>query len=106
MPRTPKFVCRELGFNPNYEFSKAMHGKFENVISEEGLISARCDGSEKRLEECSLNVNNNCSGSIAEVICHGKTLPGDLIFIPSIHINFLYFRFSASTLSPMYQIWM
>ena len=61
-----KVVCRELGFNPNYEFSKAMHGKFVGVISEEGLISARCDGCEKRLEQCSLNVNNNCSGSIAE----------------------------------------
>ena len=98
-----KVVCRELGFNPNYEFSKAMHGKFEGVISKEGLISANCDGTEKRLEECSISVNNNCSSSIAEVICHSKILPDDLIFF---HIKLFYFRFSASKLSPMYKIWM
>ena len=60
MPRTPKLCAENWDSIQYYEFSKAMHGKFENVISEEGLISARCDGTEKRLEECSLSVNNNC----------------------------------------------
>ena len=87
-----KVVCRELGFNPNYEFSKAMHGKVEDVISEKGMISASCDGTEKRLEECSISVNNNCSVSIAEVICHGKIFADDLIFISYKIILFQIFR--------------
>ena len=88
-----KVVCRELGFNPEYEFSKADGNvpTWENTRSDnftlggvdihwrEGAYIATCDGSEQRLSECITRIRPSspeekdkvCSSS-ARVICHSK----------------------------------
>ena len=88
-----KVVCRELGFNPEYEFSKADGNvpTWENTRSDnftlggmdihwrEGAYIANCDGSEQKLSECITRIRPSsreekekvCSSS-ARVICHSK----------------------------------
>ena len=73
-----KVVCRELGFNPEYEFSKATFSSntlTKHVIKYLGIgriVSAKCNGEEKQLADC-VSPSENCHGGLAKVICHGKT---------------------------------
>ena len=73
-----KVVCRELGFNPEYEFSKAAFTSntlTKTIIKYLGIgriVSAKCNGEEKQLADC-VSPSENCRGGLAKVICHGKT---------------------------------
>ena len=72
-----KVVCRELGFNPEYEFSKATFSSnfmTKHVIKYLGIgriVSAKCNGEEKQLADC-VSPSENCHGGLAKIICHGK----------------------------------